>query len=365
MTEPPEQQSATPARGRIVVAILALLIVAGAVGALLWSRDRSPEPTRATLDLAAPVLDIDGSNPILHLRLDGARPGDRAATIEVVPDPASASFDQPTTVSLTAAPLTGEGESVTTQAAPAGTTWVTTVDFTGDSRWWQLAVTLGWDGRNPVTVPFWIVIPDPNLYGADEVPVPDSDPVAEAVYQRGVAATRDLRSVRYRQYFTDGLGLGVVSDHAVDTGVDGGNAGFSYSTPGGLQAVVIGPDLWTKPEGGVWSLGEASPMNPPANWPDEYEGSVGFVLGRTEVIDGETCQVVTFLAPDLPNRAAAWYAWWVGVDTGFVRRDVMISRDHYMTGFYTDFDQPLGLVPPVTGNAGSPVAAPAAGSPTP
>src|SRR5207245_3610477 len=44
-----------------------------------------------------------------------------------------------------------------------------------------------------------------------------------------------------------------------------------------------------------------------------YLRSTAFKLGRQEVVDGEKTQVVLFYNPG----QQAWYAWWVGSETGY------------------------------------------------
>ena len=47
-------------------------------------------------------------------------------------------------------------------------------------------------------------------------------------------------------------------------------------------------------------------------------------MGPGEEVDGELCQVVTFWQPPHanPSRAPAWFAWWIGLASGELRRDV-------------------------------------------
>jgi hypothetical protein len=95
---------------------------------------------------------------------------------------------------------------------------------------------------------------------------------------------------------------------------------------------------------------------PPSEWGDEYTGATGFTLLGEETIDGEPCQIVAFVAPELSEprrRTVAWYAWWVGTESGQVRRETMVSRVHYMMHHFSDFDAPLTITPPDA--AGTPV----------
>ena len=85
----------------------------------------------------------------------------------------------------------------------------------------------------------------------------------------------------------------------------------------------------------------------------------GSSWAQREEVDGELSQVVTFWQPPRtsPSRAPTWFAWWIGLASGEVRREAMVSTRHYMVYGYSDFDAPLGITPPVDVTA--PAVAPA------
>ncbi len=58
-----------------------------------------------------------------------------------------------------------------------------------------------------------------------------------------------------------------------------------------------------------------------------------------------------------PSRTPAWYAWWIGLASGEVRREAMVSTRHNIVYQYRDFDAPFEIAPPVIP---TPVATPAA-----
>jgi hypothetical protein len=76
--------------------------------------------------------------------------------------------------------------------------------------------------------------------------------------------------------------------------------------------------------------------------------STAFKLGRQEVVDGEIAQVVLFYNPS----QQAWYAWWVGSETGYIRRQMMVAPGHYMLTEF--FDQNAPLVIEIPADAQSP-----------
>ena len=48
-----------------------------------------------------------------------------------------------------------------------------------------------------------------------------------------------------------------------------------------------------------------------------------------------------------PTRAPAWSVRWIGLASGELRREAMVSTRHYMIYGYSDFDVPPGIAPPV------------------
>ena len=88
-------------------------------------------------------------------------------------------------------------------------------------------------------------------------------------------------------------------------------------------------------------------MIPPSQWDEEYDGATGFRLGRVEEAGGEPCQILTLVVPGTRGQVIAWYAWWVGRESGQLRREMMVSQSHYMRSDFSDFDAPVTIVPPV------------------
>jgi len=91
----------------------------------------------------------------------------------------------------------------------------------------------------------------------------------------------------------------------------------------------------------------------PAAWGEAHTDATGFQFGPREEVDGELSQVVTFWQPPRtsPSRAPAWFAWWIGLASGEVRREAMVSTRHYMVYGYSDFDAPPNITPPVAPSA--------------
>lgn len=332
---------------RAEAALAALVVLAGAGLALLAPpQARSERPM--VLDLAQPVEDAPESNVLVHLRLTPAKPGPGTAAVQLaLPGGTPAPIEPPALVRLRFVSLEQPITSAPVEARPAADgSFVAKGVVLGIEGWWRVEVTLRWLGQPDIVVPYYILLPDPNLHGMDAVREWPSDSGAAAVYARGSAAVAALHRVRYQQLTSDGNGLGVVMLHEVNDGTDGSPPGYRLLIPGRSESIVLGERGWTWRAGEGWTTFDAFPMIPPSRWGEEYAGATGFRLGRVEEVDGEPCQIVTFVVPATATRAVAWYAWWVGVETGQVRRDVMVSRLHYMVSDFFDFDAPIALRPP-------------------
>ena len=53
---------------------------------------------------------------------------------------------------------------------------------------------------------------------------------------------------------------------------------------------------------------------------------------------------MTFHVPE-DFYSEAWYAWWVGEESGLLRREAMVARGHYMLHHFHDFDAPFTIAP--------------------
>ncbi len=343
-----------------------LLLAAAGLGLRALLAPSSPPPAGTTgatsIILSAPVGGPDGrEGPRIGIRVQPARPGENIITISLTtadgrPLPAPTST---LTLGLTSLDDDAPQDTVDVLWDDTGSATLRGKQL-NRGGWWRIAATVDAAGKEPVTVPFYLLLPDPNVNGAGAVPVRPSTAEARALYQRGLQAMTSLHRVRFQQSMADGQRVGSLSHQAVNDGADGQLPAFTYRVAGGLEAVVIGGYRWLREPGEGWVQQGGPPMVPPAAWGDEYAGATGFRLGRVEDVDGEPCQLLTFVVPEttVPHQqAAAWYAWWVGTRTGQVRREAMISRSHYMTNAFSDFDAPLPITPPTDA---SPVATPMA-----
>jgi len=118
------------------------------------------------------------------------------------------------------------------------------------------------------------------------------------------------------------------------------------------RQIIVGDRRWIL-VGGDWVAAEPIPFLTPAEWREAYVDATGFQSGPLEEVDGEISQVITFWQPPRanPSRAPAWFAWWIGLASGELRREAMVSTRHYMVYGYSDFDVPPDITAPVDDTA--------------
>jgi hypothetical protein len=364
MTDAPLLQPEEPApraanRSRLAVAVVAVVVVVLAAGGWWYLNGRQTIPDwerLATLDLVAPAGDAFAADtPWVRLQL-AADDTAGAIPFRVSIDTArGAPVPAPRIVGISSEHLgSGEAIPVSLPASPSAGDQ-TLLLRSNEAGWWRWSVEVA-GAAEPAT--FTLLVPDPNLNGPNAIPTTSSSPEAEAVYRRGLAAMTALRSVRFTQWIADGKGNTGVAEHTVTAGDGDSPPAFSFRALDGLEAIVIGETRWIKRPGAPdWQRQEGAQVVLPAEWGEEYSGATGFTLLGEETIAGERCQLVAFTAPELTEprrRTVAWYLWWVGAESGQVRRETMVSRVHYMRNDFTDFDAPIVIAAPET--AATPVA---------
>ncbi len=208
-----------------------------------------------------------------------------------------------------------------------------TLDQTG---WWETDVVLS----EKESASFYFRL-DPRANPPLETAPPDyeSDPQAEAVYRSALQTYQSLNTLKWREELTSGLvaptgiGVWIVTDGEAQRP---DRVHYHVLSPGKSEydAYRVGDSSCSQDRGQSWHCNSTSSSDP-LNL--NYLRSTAFKLGRQEVVDNENTQVVLFYNP----AQQAWYAWWVGSETGYVRRQMMVAPGHYMlTGFF-DHNSPL------------------------
>ena len=159
------------------------------------------------------------------------------------------------------------------------------------------------------------------------------------MYQRAVDTYNSLTTLKWREELTSGLlaptgiGVWIVTDGEAQRP---DRVHYHVLSPGKSEydTYRVGDSSCSQDRGQSWHCNSTSSSDP-LNL--NYLRSTAFKLGRQEVVGGENTQVVLFYNP----AQQAWYAWWVGSETGYVRRQMMVAPGHYMlTGFF-DHNSPL------------------------
>jgi copper transport protein len=348
-------------------AIAAVLVLLG--GSLLAltappSKDATAqlagENTTGIVDLRQPILaEKPGDETWVHLQLKPAKAGANDVTIALkTGDGSVAPIDPPVKVEVRFVSLEQPIVTDAVEAAPSGEkTFAAPGNQLNLDGLWRAEVRLRWLGREDVVLPYYLLFPDPNIYGMDAPAGRESDPAAADYYEKAMTAYTGIHTADYDQLMADGKGGGVVSKHILNDGADASNSGYYYKNlvVNGWEAIVFADKMWTRYPGELWEESDGQAMIPPAEWGNEYEGATGFRFGIIDEIDGERYQVLTFVVPAGPGRVIAWYAWWVNVETGQVRRDIMVSRSHYMISDFLEIDGPVSLAPPAPDQIASPV----------
>jgi hypothetical protein len=327
-----------------------LLVVLGGTSLALLSPPVVEADRPLTADVPMPVFAAyRGQDLLAHLTFRPGQPGTNTFRVYLTNyDRSPFSGDQPALVRFRFASLGTAADVAPVEARLTPEGWWT-IDRTQASiaGWWRVEVTLRWPGQTDVVVPFYLLLPDPNLNGFDAPATPPDQSAGVDLYGRAMAVYTGMHRVRYIQAMASNTGTVSYGVHAVNDGSDGSTPGFTYDALGRWQYVVLGTTGWSRTPGEDWSQQEVNPMIPPAEWGEEYVGATGFRLERVEMAGGEPCQILTFVVPGTPRQVVARDVWWVGTETGRVHREAMISQSHYMVSEFSAFDAPLVIMPPV------------------
>lgn len=371
MTEIPLVREPQPSsRKPLIIGLVVLLLAAVAAAGAWWYTSMRVKPAEwarvPSIGLLAPAGDaFVADTPWVTLQLEPAQTGQpnnlRLSLLSLQGTPIASDAANPGIESLSAVPIGGGApQPVAVQPEPSAT-YARIGSATFDQGgWWQLSAMV--DGASK-PADFYLLVPDPNINGPGAVASNSSSADGEALYRRGLDAITAMQSVRYTQWLADGQGHAGISEHIVTAGDASSPPGFIYRAAGGMEAIVIGSTRWIHLQGELgWTEQEGAASVPPSQWGEEYTGATGFTILGEEAVDGARTQILAFVVPEVtePRRqSAAWYLWWVDVESGNVRREAMVSRIHYMLNQFGDFDVPVVLEPPVlpaTPGAGTPVA---------
>jgi hypothetical protein len=115
---------------------------------------------------------------------------------------------------------------------------------------------------------------------------------------------------------------------------------LTYVTSAGSRAVVIGGKRWDAQGKGPFVRSTLTPLElPGSEWGPRWLNARS--LGSTTV-GGRRARVLSFFDPQLP----AWFELAVDPATGRPLTLKMTAAAHFMHHRYTDFNEPIRIVPP-------------------
>ncbi len=328
----------------LLAACLAAILLAGTVA--FFRRGDGPQvPHEPALVLGAVHVDGRIAQGDVLLSVAPATNGENWIGVEVDAEAGGPLIDLET-VRVRFLPLSAEGDAIEVELALDDEHAGVDLAALGDELYWLVVVYGEASGALSELAQFFLMIPDPNSYPEVADRALPTDPSAESLYLMASTRVSELHRVRYTQHLSDGEGLAVVSFREVNDGSDGSSPGFTYFTPGGLDAVVLDRTVWSRMPGEDWSARETNQMVPPSEWGGEYEGATGFAFGPVITINDMPCRVITFVVPEAERRSVAWYAWCIDEQSGDLIMDGMVSRRHYMLTLFSDFDAEVEIVAP-------------------
>jgi copper transport protein len=310
----------------------------------------SPRPTATPLPRAGEGPGVRAGQPgetVVALRYQA--PDGRFVLLEVTPWAVGTNQFRVTVLDAEGQPLTVPGVTLrlsrleqeeTPRAVPAvavpGERALQAEAALPATGWWAIEVDVA--GNENGTVRFYLRLDQPP--GAPlHVAPPDypSDPAAAQLFRRTVARFEGLTGLRWREELTSGLlaptGIGA---WVLTTGAAAApdRLRLHVLSPGysEYELVRVGGVSCTRPRGQRWRCERSEAENP---FDLGYQASAtAFRLGRRERVDGEMTRVLLFYNPAQP----AWYAWWVGEESGELRRQAMVAPGHVMLTHFFDHD---------------------------
>lgn len=333
----------------------AIALVGG--GAWLLLRDEGdPKGASDQIDLLAGVYSglAYKSEPELFamLSLTGGMPARTEMTLRFF-DLDASPLTEVADLSVTLANLvTGEATDQIEISTEGDGSWQLQQTAIQSDGWWQVVLTLGEQSAS-----WTFLMPDPNLTGFETPPSVEPDPDATALLATSLNALTNRTSLRWWEWLSGGNGAIILARFSVTTPESNGlPATFeSDSLLAGRIALdgtapsfrADNPRTISTAEGALRSYNGGTPEAtnvirylPIAEYDTTYAGYEGAHFGTTSYIEGRRCQLVAFF---LPGFIDAWFAFWIDIETNFIRELFMLSVNHYMHWVYSDIDEPFEL----------------------
>lgn len=218
--------------------------------------------------------------------------------------------------------------------------------------WWQVVAKVG-----ELTASWTFLMPDPNLTGFETPPNIDADPNATAMLAASINALSNRTSLRWWEWLSGGNGAIILARFSVTTPesnelpasfeshslmagripLDGTEPSFREEN---MRTISTADGAFRSVNGGTPEPANVIQYLPIDQYHTTYANYEGAHFGTTAEIEGRTCQLIAFF---LPGTIDAWFAFWIDIETTFVRELFMLSVNHYMHWVYYDIDEPFEL----------------------
>ncbi|MFN8525433.1 MAG: CopD family protein [Chloroflexota bacterium] len=303
--------------------IAAAVVIAAGVVALLQppTRAAGAGPTFTLIRDASITRDADA---VFDVRFDRLAVG--VSRIEMAThDPSGApraTADPPPSL----APIDGAASLQPRPAAPLAAAVAPTGGWQADfptPGWWQLTLNVGGSA-----LALDLFVPDPS-------PTPPASDPRAAERLAAVASRMDrLSALRSADLLSDARGgyLRVVTQlEAPDR--------LHAAVDGRDELTIVGPARFTRKPADVWRTARGGDVVRVPSFTAAIAGASSIRLGAA---DGQL-RAITFFAPTL----GGWVCWWVDESTDLVHRETLASRSLHRAATFDQFDQPVGIQPPV------------------
>lgn len=265
----------------VLLAVLTLTLLAGCTTSEETDADASLLPMTVVEWLFPPGADYAEADPlgVAQIAWDPMRPGENtiAVTLSGLQGDALPLVDEASELAIDVRRLAPDTESMPLTPERDGATWTAENVELSEIGWYQLDIRLV-DGDEPVTeTRTWTLLPDPSVYGAGAVELPEPDPDAQALYERAMEAYGSWEAVRWRESLSSVAGAVVVSEFAVTDRANEPTAmlmnsrfagSFLPREDGSAPApprldfavrITIGERLWPREDDGSWSVRATRP----------------------------------------------------------------------------------------------------------
>ncbi len=335
-------------------------------------------PMTITDWLFAPGADHATGDPIgvAHLSISPMAPGANDLTLaltdlEGAPLPGITEASHLTLTSRTLAKGASDLDLEMTPGEDQPATWHADQLNLTDAGWYAFHITLD-TGDVGAEAQLYALLPDPSVHGASAVELPDSDPDAEAIYNKALESYASWSAAKWRESLGSGADALVVtrfaltsrpSEPAAQTMHSEYAAAYRDRTDGTRPAppqhdfaarVAIGDRMWSRAGMDTWERVDGFDVASFADRAEIYKGATNIQLGGTETVNGREAQIITFFLPEKDGQSEAWFVWWVDRDTGDPLRIMMVAQMHFMIWDIYDINGSFSIEPPAADEVATP-----------